>query len=63
MRDARPLATSAEVADYLGVPVKTLDKWAYLGAGPRYAKVGRYRRYRWSDVERWIDQQSGGAAA
>lgn len=57
-RPARePLATRAEVADYLQVPVKTLARWAYIGEGPVYRRTGRHVRYRWVDVERWLDQQ------
>ena len=63
MGQRRPLATSKEVAEYLGVPVATLDQWAYRGVGPRYSKVGRYRRYRWEDIEKWLDQQAKGSAA
>lgn len=62
MRDDRPLATSAEVADYLGVPVGTLNRWAHLGIGPRYAKIGKHRRYRWSDVEKWVDEKAKATA-
>ncbi|MFY1688817.1 helix-turn-helix transcriptional regulator [Plantactinospora sp. WMMB782] len=58
MRDTRPLASSQELAEYLGVPVRTLDRWAYCKTGPRYALVGRHRRYRWADVEKWLDQQT-----
>lgn len=60
------LATSSEVAAYLGVPPRTLDQWAYLGRGPRYSRVGRHRRYRWSDVEKYLDEKavvSGGPDA
>lgn len=56
--DRRPLATSADVAEYLGVPVRTLDVWAYKGIGPRYSRVGRHRRYRWPDLDRWLDDQA-----
>lgn len=58
MRDTRALGTSAEVAEYLGVPLRTLDQWAYRGVGPRYSKVGKHRRYRWSDCERWLDEHA-----
>lgn len=58
MRDARPLAKSPEVAEYLGVPVRTLDQWAYKNLGPRYSKIGRHRRYKWSDVEQYVDGQA-----
>lgn len=29
-------------------------------AGPRWSKVGRHVRYRWSDIEKWLDQQAKG---
>jgi hypothetical protein len=54
----QPLASSAEVAEFLQKPIKTLDQWAYQGLGPRFSKVGRTRRYRWADVERWLDAQA-----
>jgi excisionase family DNA binding protein len=61
MRDTRALASSTEVAEYLGIPPRTLDQWAHRGVGPRYMKVGRYRRYRWSDVEKWLDEKAKAA--
>ena len=42
-----------ELAERLGVPVKTLAEWASKGTGPRYAKFGRHVRYRLSDVIDW----------
>lgn len=62
MRDTRPLAKRCDVADHLGVPEKTLTQWAHKGTGPRYIRVGRHARYRWSDVEKWEDQNVQGAA-
>lgn len=60
--ERRSLASRAEVAEYLGVPGATLDRWAHRGTGPKYVRVGRHTRYRWADVERWLDaQQQGGA--
>jgi excisionase family DNA binding protein len=56
------LFSSEGLARYLDVPLRTLDQWAYLGTGPRYSKVGRHRRYRPSDVERWLDDQARTAA-
>jgi excisionase family DNA binding protein len=62
-RTSGRLASRAEVAEYLGVPVRTLEQWAYRREGPRYRVIGRHARYRWADVEAWIDaQQVGGAA-
>lgn len=67
MRDTRALATSQEVAAHLGISPRTLDQWAWRRTGPRWSKVGRSRRYRWQDVERWVDAQAradtGGTAA
>lgn len=56
-----PLA-SRDVAQYLGVPVSTLDRWARLGTGPAYRRVGRHTRYRWADVEAWLDKQTATTA-
>lgn len=52
-----------EVAEYLNVPARTLDTWAYKGIGPKYSKMGRYTRYRLSDIEKWADEQAKGGAA
>lgn len=60
--DRKPLATPTDLADFLGVPEATLTQWRYLRRGPRWSKVGRYVRYRWSDVEKWLDEQAKVAA-
>jgi Helix-turn-helix domain len=61
MRDVRALAEPEQVSKFLGVPVTTLAQWRYRGIGPRYAKVGRHIRYRWPDVEEWVDEQASSA--
>jgi excisionase family DNA binding protein len=48
------LLTVEELADYLGVPVATLYQWRHRGEGPPGFRVGRYIRYRRTDVEQWI---------
>ena len=50
-----PLATSAEVAAFLNIPVRTLDQWAYRGLGPAYVKIGRHRRYHWRAVRAFAE--------
>lgn len=62
MRDTRALATPEEIAQYIRKPVRTLEQWRYRGIGPRWSKVGRNVRYRWSDVEQWLDEQSKAVA-
>jgi len=53
-----PLATSREVAEYLNISVRTLDDLAYRRVGPAFVRVGRYRRYRWADVERYLAERT-----
>lgn len=50
-----PLASLQEVAAYLGIPVGTLYGWRYKGEGPSGYKVGKHVRYRWADVDRWLE--------
>ncbi len=58
------LLTSEELAAMLGgIPVRTLDQWAYRKVGPSYVRCGRHRGYRIQDVERWLDSQTRGGTA
>jgi excisionase family DNA binding protein len=61
MRDTR-LATTEEVSEYLNVPVNTLYDWRRRGLGPKGSRVGRFIRYRWSDVDSWLDRQAQGGS-
>lgn len=54
-----PLIGIEELAEYLGVPVKTLYKWRQEGTGPCSVRVGRHVRYFVSDVRDWLSQQRG----
>ena len=54
----QPLGEPEEVGAYLKVPVRTLYEWRFKGTGPRSIKVGRHLRYRWSDVEAWLEEQA-----
>lgn len=48
------LLTREEVANLLQIPPSTLAQWACRGEGPAFHRVGRWARYRTSDVERWL---------
>jgi hypothetical protein len=48
------IMTAAEVAEYLRVPLKSLYTWRYTHDGPPSARVGKYLRYRRTDVEDWL---------
>jgi len=53
-KNARHL-TPVELAERLGgdFSVDTLKYWRTTGQGPAYLRVGKYVRYRESDVEAW----------
>ena len=52
------LLTVEELAEYLEVPA-TVYAWRHRRQGPPGFRVGRHLRFRWSDVERWIDERIG----
>lgn len=60
--DRRPLATPEELADYLQVSIRTVYDWRLDKTGPRWCKIGTRLRYRWADIDQWVEQQSAGAA-
>ena len=50
-----PLATTEQVAEYLGVHPQTLANWASSSKGPEYIKLDGRRRYQWADVRAWVE--------
>ena len=52
--DSDPLWDVDQVAAYLRVPKRTLYRWRTLGYGPPGRRVGRYVRYRASEVIDWF---------
>ena len=57
MEQGDRLLTVQELAEYLGVPVATLYQWRYRREGPKGFRVGRHLRYRWSEIEAWVERQ------
>ena len=44
------------IAEYMGTTPQNLAQMRYRGTGPKFIKLGaRSVRYRWSDVEAWIE--------
>ena len=39
-----------QLAAYWGISCKTLQRWRAVGDGPKYVKVGKSIRYRYSDA-------------
>lgn len=48
------LMNTRELAEWLGVPTRTVDTWRTRGSGPPYVKVGRYVRYDTRTVDKWL---------
>jgi excisionase family DNA binding protein len=48
------MLTAAELAAELKVSRRTLARWRSEGSGPRWTRVGRSPRYKWSDVTDWL---------
>jgi excisionase family DNA binding protein len=55
------LLSPDDLAALLKVPVKTVYNWRSEGKGPKGIKVGKYVRFRRSDVEAWLDRLSDAA--
>ena len=49
------LLSPQQLADYLGVPVRTVYAWNHQATGPTPLRVGRHVRYRREDVEAWLE--------
>ncbi len=60
MDPTKPIFTPVELSQYLGVTHQCLANWRCRGEGPRFLRVGkRIIRYRWKDVEEWMERRSG----
>jgi excisionase family DNA binding protein len=53
--------TTEQLAEFLQVPLTSLYQWRHKGLGPKGIKVGKYIRYRRSDVNAWLDDRSATA--
>ena len=61
-RAAGQLWSVEDLSDFLQVPVKTLYQWRLRGYGPKGRRIGKYVRYKESDVIDWVDSLGGNAA-
>jgi predicted DNA-binding transcriptional regulator AlpA len=59
-QDQDALLKEQEVADLLGLSVRTLQSWRIRLAGPPFVQVGRAIRYRRRDLVAWIDANTVG---
>lgn len=47
-----------DLADRCGVPLQTVRQWRMKGTGPRGMAIGKYVRYRLSDVMAWEESRA-----
>jgi len=47
----------AEVAEVLGLSIRTLQGWRWRGGGPPYHRIGGAIRYDMAEVRAWLDAQ------
>jgi predicted DNA-binding transcriptional regulator AlpA len=60
LSSADELLTADELAAHLKMQPQSLADWRYRGKGPTYIKLGQLVRYRRSDIEDWLDEQTRG---
>jgi len=54
--EIRRLATVDEFCEYAGLTRGQAAQMRYMGSGPEFVKItGRQVRYRWSDIEKWVE--------
>jgi excisionase family DNA binding protein len=51
------LLTQQQLAHELQVSLRTLERWRQEGTGPAFIRIGRFPRYRRSDIDAWLERQ------
>ncbi|NVM97674.1 helix-turn-helix domain-containing protein [Arthrobacter sp. SDTb3-6] len=52
-----PLRNAQWTADYLGITVQSLYNLRMTGRGPRAVRVGKYLKFRESEIFAWVESQ------
>lgn len=52
-----------QVAELLGLPVRTMQSWRLRGGGPEFYKIGRSVRYKRSDLDEWLANRKASSTA
>ena len=50
-------ANTQQIAERLGISVRTLENWRLVGSGPPYHKLGSRVLYDIATVDRWFEDQ------
>ena len=51
------MLTPTELSAELKVSRRTLARWRATGTGPPFVRAGRSPRYRWADVQAWLQRE------
>lgn len=51
-----------ELADQLGITLRSLERWAWLRKGPKRTYIGNRVYYHRSAVEKWLSEQTEATA-
>jgi len=51
---SRSMWTERQLAEFLGVSMRTVQAWRQRGGGPKFQKVASAVRYAPNDVECWL---------
>jgi excisionase family DNA binding protein len=57
MPEPDDLLTTAELAAALKVNERTVRRWRNEGEGPPVLWAGGHARYRWGDVQEWLERR------
>jgi excisionase family DNA binding protein len=49
-----------QLADMLGVPVRTIYGWRSRHEGPRAYRIEKHVRFRLADVDNWLEERANG---
>ncbi len=60
MMNSNKLLSIEDLAEYLGIPKRTLYAWRYRGEGPIGYRLGGCIRFRPTDVEEWLSNHREG---
>ncbi|AHK80055.1 hypothetical protein M911_13840 [Ectothiorhodospira haloalkaliphila] len=58
MKAQTPVLNPKEAATYVRSTERTLACWRSLGRGPKFVKVGRFVRYRVTDLDDWLEEHT-----
>jgi len=57
MNDSEGLVDLEWLSEFLDISERTIYAWRQRGEGPPAYRVGKYLRYRQSDIEAWLNER------